>query len=315
LSQNAQSSNKRVAIILGYFDGASYIRNQIKSIFQQTHTAFHIYIFDDNSAPYFSFAGSYPASEELSKITLCMRPENIGFTENFLNGLASVPDDFEYFAFSDQDDIWYKDKLERSIAALEKVPSKTPALFCSRTEISDETCGKTLGYSPLFKKLPSFKNSLVQNVGGGNTMLFNKAAKDLIVKATEGTKILFHDWWCYQIVAGAGGQIIYDKEPSLKYRQHDRNIIGANSNWRQRIARIHALFNGHFREWNDTNLQALLANKDLLTITNQGCLNDFIKARQSPLIKRLILFKRSGINRQSFFGNLALFLGVIFNKV
>ncbi|MCV2875535.1 glycosyltransferase [Rhodobacteraceae bacterium XHP0102] len=315
LSQNARSTQSRVAVILGYFDGQPFIGEQLQSIIKQTHSALHIYLCDDKSEPCFSLDGLQLDQDSLSKISVGVRPHNIGFTNNFLNALASISDEFEYFAFSDQDDVWHEDKLERAIAALEKAPSEQPALYCARTEIADATCEHTLGYSPLFDKPPSFANALVQNIGGGSTMVFNRAARDLILEATQHASVVSHDWWCYQVVTGAGGHVIYDSEPCLKYRQHDHNLVGANTSWRARLLRIRGLLRGRFREWNDINLAALSAHKHLLTKSNQRVLDDFVEARQSSLIKRLFLFKRSGIYRQTLFGNLGLLLGVFLNKV
>ena len=314
-SQNARSAQSRVAIILGYFDGQSFIGEQLQSIIQQTHSALHIYLCDDDSRPRFSLDGLLFDQDSLSKISVGVRPHNIGFTNNFLNALASVSDEFEYFAFSDQDDVWHEDKLEKAIAALEKAPSEQPALYCARTEIADATCEHTLGYSPLFNKPPSFANALVQSIGGGNTMVFNKKARDLIVTASPNTTVVSHDWWSYQIVSGAGGCIIYDPQPCLKYRNHSVNLAGENITWRARLLRIRGLLRGLFREWNDINLAALSAHKHLLTKSNQRVLDDFVEARQSSLIKRLFLFKRSGIYRQTLFGNLGLLLGIFLNKV
>jgi glycosyltransferase involved in cell wall biosynthesis len=314
-SQNTQLPERHVAIVLGYFNGQSYIQEQLQSILGQTHSAVHVYISDDKSEPGFSLDQLRLSPDECSKISLGVRTQNVGYTNNFLNALASVSDDFEYYAFSDQDDIWHGDKLEKAIAVLLKFPSNKPALYCARTEIANATCEKTLGYSPLFNRPPSFANALVQNIGGGNTMVFNKAAKDLILESTQDVEVVSHDWWCYQIVTGVGGHVIYDSEPCLKYRQHAHNLVGANTGWRARFLRLRVLLRGRFREWSDINIAALLANKHLLTIANQRVIGDFIQARQSMLLKRLILFKRSGIHRQTFLGNLGLLLGVFLNNV
>jgi glycosyltransferase involved in cell wall biosynthesis len=314
-SKDLNSAAPRVAVVLGFFNGLDYIYDQLRSILGQSHSVVHIYLCDDNSEPRFSFNGLRLDSGELSQISIGVRPRNVGFTNNFLNALASVSDDAEYFAFSDQDDIWHQDKLERALAALAKVSSEKPALYCARTEIADATGENSLGYSPRFNKSPSFANALVQNIGGGNTMVFNRAARDLILEATQGVTVVSHDWWCYQVVTGVGGHVIYDSEPCLKYRQHDRNLVGTNTSWRSRLSRVRGLLRGRFREWNDINLEALSACKHLLTNSNQQALDDFIEARQSSLIKRLSLFKRSGIYRQTLVGNLGLLLGVLLNKV
>ena len=41
--------NKKLAIILGFYNGDKYINELIRSIFKQTYKNFHIFIFDDNS--------------------------------------------------------------------------------------------------------------------------------------------------------------------------------------------------------------------------------------------------------------------------
>ena len=155
----------------------------------------------------------------------------------------------------------------------------------------------------------------MQNIGGGNTMVFNKKAKDLIFEATENVTVVSHDWWCYQIVTGAGGHVIYDPEPCLKYRQHVGNLVGENKSWRARFQRVVELLRGHFRKRNDINIAALSLHKRLLTHTNQLVLDSFIEARQSSFPKRLLFFKLSGIYRQTLLGNLGLLLGIFLNKV
>ena len=309
------SSKKDVAVVLAYFNGRSYVKDQLSSILEQRHIQTTVYIFDDHSRPSIY---SNPILKELvdrCNVHVAVRTHNAGFAKNFLLGLAEVSDRFEYYAFSDQDDVWHEDKLEKAIAALEKLPFKEPALYCARTKIVDVTAEHTLGYSPLFNKPASFANALVQNIGGGNTMVFNKAAKNLILEATQDLTIVSHDWWCYQIVTGAGGYVVYDPEPCLKYRQHTNNLVGANTSWRARLLRVRSLLLGRFREWNDVNLAALSAQKHLLSMTNRRVLDDFIQLRCSSLLKRLKLFKRSGIYRQTLFGNLGLWLGVFLNKL
>jgi len=315
VTPSASMSGRRVAVILAHWNSPDFLHDQLKSLLAQRRVEATVYIFDDHSKP--SNLGIWSAKElaDHPRVFTTLRARRVGFVKNFLLGLAQADGGSEYFAFSDQDDVWHEDKLERAIAALEKTPSEQPALYCARTEIVDSTCEHTLGYSPLFNKPPSFANAIVQNIAGGNTMVFNRAARDLITEATQDVTLVSHDWWCYQIVTGAGGHVIYDFEPCLKYRQHDHNLVGANTIWRARFVRICDMFRGRFREWNDINLAALSASKYLLTNSNQQLLDCFIEARQSSLIKRLFLFKRSGIYRQTLFGNLGLLLGIILNKV
>ena len=315
-SEELKSKNhKKVAIILGYYDGHKFIKDQLLSIFKQTHKALHVFLCDDRSKKPFNLDSLKLNPEQLSKLSFATRSKNIGLTKNFIHPLDDIPVEFEYYAFSDQDDIWHKDKLEKAIAKISKVQGDIPALYCARTQIVDATGENIRSNSPLFSKPPSFANALVQSIGGGNTMVFNRAAKNLIIKASLNFDVIYHDWWCYQIIAGVGGYIFCDPEPCLKYRQHDSNLVGSNNGWRARLIRIRKLFQGHLRESNDINIKSLSENKHLLTKSNQKVLDDFIKARQSTFFKRLYFFKRSGIYRQTLFDNFGLFLGIMLNKL
>lgn len=316
LNETPESTENKVAVILGCYDGGAYLAEQLQSILRQSHKALHVFIAIDGTPTHITTdVLGVDAIKQISKLSIAIRPENVGFATNFIRALADIDQRFEYFAFSDQDDVWHANKLEKALSALSEVSADTPALYCARTEIADATCERTLGYSLRFNKSPSFANALVQNIGGGNTMVFNRAARDLIINAAEDGNVVSHDWWCYQIVSGAGGYVVYDPEPCLKYRQHANNLVGANTSWRARFLRIRGLLQGRFRTWNDINLKALSEHSHLLTRDNRKILSDFIEARQSSLIKRLFLFKRSGIYRQTLFGNLGLLLGVFLNKV
>ena len=87
-----------------------------------------------------------------------------------------------------------------------KLDEAIPAVYCSRTRLTDST-GKVTGFSPDYRKAPGFGNSLLQNIASGNTMVFNHRARELLMKA-QGAPIVAHDWSLYQIVAACGGQVL-----------------------------------------------------------------------------------------------------------
>ena len=93
---------------------------------------------------------------------------------------------------------------------------------------------RSYGLSPLFTRPPAFQNALVQSLGGGNTMVFNRAAKKILQEAAA-IDVVLHDWWVYQLVSAAGGMVHYDPRPMLKYRQHSDNLIGSNLGWRSAL--------------------------------------------------------------------------------
>jgi len=309
------STIKSVSIILGYYNGNKYLKEQIQSILRQSHQNVDVFISDDDSSIMPDISSLNLTIEEAKRIHITTQTNNLGFCKNFLITLAKVDKPSDYFAFSDQDDIWHPNKIENALKLLSQYPDDKPALYCSRTNISDETGRAILGMSPLFKKPPSFSNALVQSIAGGNTMVFNKAARDIIVQSTTSTQVVSHDWWCYQIISGAGGVVLYDTKPSLNYRQHQENLVGSNDSWFARFTRVRYLWEGKLRIWNDINLSALVKNRDQLTLDNQHLLDLFITMRQSSLCKRLYLMKRAQLYRQTALGTIGLLVAIFFNKI
>ena len=96
-SQPCLKNNNHVAIILGYYDGHAFIEEQLQSIFKQTHSAFHVFLCDDKSSSPFNVENLNLDAKQRSQLSVGVRTENIGFSKNFLNTLASVGDDFEYW--------------------------------------------------------------------------------------------------------------------------------------------------------------------------------------------------------------------------
>ena len=312
---NRNSKKRKVAIILGFYDGYEFIRKQLQSIFEQTHQNFIIFVTDDNSKDKFSLEKLNINERNKNKIRVGLRNKNIGYAQNFLNALVSIDGDFDYYAFSDQDDIWHREKLEKAINSLEGYPDNQANLYGSRTELIGESEEIKLGKSIEFKKSPSFQNALTQSIFGGNTMVFNRNAFDLICSSNINQKIIAHDWWCYQIISGAGGNVFYDKNIYLKYRQHNTNLIGSNISLKDKWLRFCKVANGNFKIQNDNNLRAIINNQNLLTISNGKTLTNFIKARESYFLKRIFYFLKSGVYRQTLIGNIALFIGIVIKKV
>ena len=117
-----------VAIILGFYNDKKYINAQVQSIFEQTHKNIKIFIFDDNS-PFKLTKSFLKLTPENKKSLSIIREKNIGSAKNFLFALKEIKDDFAYYGFSDQDDIWEKDKIQISINALKKKGNENPSYF------------------------------------------------------------------------------------------------------------------------------------------------------------------------------------------
>lgn len=302
-----------VAILVCTFNGERYLSDQILSFKTQTHSNWELWVSDDGSNDKTVDLLSTFQSQWPEKRLNIRKGPGKGFAANFIALLNDKTITADYYAYSDQDDIWGPQKLSKALHWLQSFPNNQPALYCSRTELIDAD-GVNIGFSPLFKKPPGFANALVQNIGGGNTMVFNEAARNLLKEAGQ-VDVCTHDWWTYIVVSGCGGTVFYDPTPSLLYRQHGANLCGSNQGWLARLARIRMLWQGRFRQWNDKNIQALQKIQHKLTPDNQKTLAQFSKARQMRLLPRIFGLKKSGIYRQTLLGNLGLVFGAVFKRI
>jgi glycosyltransferase involved in cell wall biosynthesis len=310
---SANASTPRVAVLICTHQGGHFLRKQLDSISAQSHASLSVWASDDGSKDDTrAILTQYRSSWGEGRLSVQSGPQQ-GFAANFLSLVCRDDIEADYFAFADQDDIWEPDKLSRAIEKLESVPTDTPALYCSRTRSIDEG-GQEIGFSPMFKKTPGFANALVQNIAGGNTMVMNKAARELLRNAGN-LPIVSHDWWAYILITGAGGVVFYDPYPGVRYRQHGRNLVGANAGLRARLHRIRLLPKGQFREWNTTNTQALQRVRNLLTPENQRIFDAFCRARNRWFVPRVWGVTRSGVYRQTTMGNLQLIAATILKKL
>jgi len=306
--------NPKVIIMMGTYNGARYLAEQLDSIRSQSHQNWEIWISDDASTDdTITLLKEYQLRLANNKLNIDDGPHK-GFSANFMSLIPKVATDSDYYAYSDQDDIWDSNKLERALLWLSTVPADIPALYCSRTKIIDAN-GNSISYSPLFKKRPSFLNALVQNIGGGNSMVFNHATLNLLRSVHSDLTVVAHDWWTYLLVTGAGGEVYYDPCSTLCYRQHAANLSGSNIQWSARFRRINMLFKGCFRKWIDINAQALLRSQHLLTERNSKLVYEFMAARNAWVISRVFNLLRLKIYRQTFLGNMGLIIGALFNKI
>lgn len=303
-----------VAILLSTYNGAAYLSAQLDSLANQTCQDWVIYASDDGSLDAtLDILRNYQRKLGKDRLVILKGPRQ-GFAANFLTTLKYAQGRARYFAFCDQDDHWEPHKLERALEWADAHAHATPALYCSRTRLIDAQ-GQPIGFSPLFRRAPSFANALVQSIAGGNTMVFNAATAALLCLKPPHVPIISHDWWAYIVVTGCGGTVHYDEQPSIGYRQHGNNLIGSNSSVRDRLVRLQRMLKGTFRHWNDVNLEAISYLQHHLTSENQRILELFGSARSAPLHRKLQLINQSGVYRQTLPGNLGLVAATLIQRL
>lgn len=294
-----------VCILMGTYNGGSYLDEQLKSIRDQTYPNWRILISDDGSTDdTLRILRNFQSSMPPGKVTI-MRGPRQGFAANFVHLVLSGTADGDIFAFSDQDDIWNRDKLKRAVTALSKHPPGVPAAYGTRTLLIDKD-GNHIGLSPTLRRQPSFKNALAQNIAGGNTIVFNKELSR-ILKGAGKVRIVAHDWWIYLVVTAVNGLFLFDESPSLLYRQHSQNLVGTNhSTLGATVRRMRRVMEGRYSDWMETNISMLSGVRELMPAENCETLRTFQRARTATGIKRLVLLYMSGVRRQTCLGNVGL---------
>jgi glycosyltransferase involved in cell wall biosynthesis len=301
-------------ILLCTLNGERFLGEQLASLDAQTLTHWRLVVSDDGSTDRTrSILQAFKRAHAPGRVEIVDGPRR-GAPANFLFLACRQNPTSEYYAFCDQDDIWEADKLARAIAFLEQEPPGVPALYGSRTSLIDES-GKKIGLSPLFPKRPAFRSALVQSIAGGNTMVFNRKARDLLAFCGPGVTVPSHDWWLYQVTSACGGKVRYDDWPSLRYRQHNQNVIGSNMGFAARLRRLRMLGQGRFRAWSDLNVVALTRLRPRMSAENRQIFDLFRRARQQPLLQRAMMFAQAGVYRQTLLGNLGLAAAVVLKKI
>ena len=230
-----------VQVLLSTYNGEAYLKEQLDSILNQKNVAVKLFVRDDGSSDgTVDILRAYAALHD-NICYLC--GENCGVVASFFRLFELSDPDVDFYALSDQDDVWDEDKLSIACQKLEqmrkaKSPKKkkndsqirvfaTPLLYCCDAWNTDDalnplsesmqTAGKEL--------IPDFRNALIENIARGASIVFNQALMSYI-RISMPQDIYMHDWWLY-LVASCFGEVYYDSAAHYKYRQHAGNTLGA----------------------------------------------------------------------------------------
>ena len=216
---------KRIQILLAVYNGEKYLREQLDSYLRlDNFEEVKILARDDGSTD-----GSLKILDEYSEKygIEVIKGKNIGLNANFHELILARDRSCEYFAYSDQDDVWLESKLSRAVTELDKYHEDIPTLYAALSHITDESL-EIIGSIFCPTKELSFYNAIVQNVCAGHTEVCNAALMNLLEKKfSEGIYVTDH--WTYML-ASAVGRVVFDKTHTTLYRQHGKNVIGYTSN-------------------------------------------------------------------------------------
>jgi glycosyltransferase involved in cell wall biosynthesis len=299
---------------MGSYNGSKYIGQQLESFASQTHANWRLVVSDDGSTDdTLAQIEQHTQAWAPGQLTVRQGPRQ-GFCHNFLSMACDTTLQADMYAFSDQDDVWLPNKLQVAVEHIQQhARPEQPYVYCGRTTYVRDNL-KPYEQSTPFVYPRSFRNALIQSIAGGNTMVFNQAAKKLIEQAGM-VPTVSHDWWLYQLVTGAGGRVFYDPTSYILYRQHSAALVGGNTTLLARAKRIFLVFQGRFELWTDRNIEALNQARDLLTPESREILDLFVRLRRSKLAHRFRMIEVCGLYRQTWRGTISLIVAAVFKKI
>jgi len=226
---------ENVLVLLSTYNGEKYLREQLNSIIAQEEVNFHILVRDDGSNDAtIKILEEYQAN--FGKITI-MEGQNVGAALSFYNLLLkadSCLDNFDYYAFADQDDYWFPRKLIESVTLLNKQSAYYKLYYGKVTATNSK-----LEPIETVKIMPStsLASNIVSSRALGCTMVFNRnllhkacVISEYLNKKSKTDYIPYHDGWMSLVAYSLGGAVVVGKEPLMFYRQHEHNAVGTGKN-------------------------------------------------------------------------------------
>ena len=219
------NSDPLVSIVIATCNGARYLPEQLGSVLAQTHKNLEVIISDDCSEDEtLKIAREFSASD--NRIRIFSNDKRLGVGANFLKALERCQGAF--VCFCDQDDYWRRDKIDCLMRLIEQ--SEETMLVYSDLEVCDEGLNRV---HPSFWKMSAIRpvngvideRILLRNLTPGCSMMFRRAVMENMMSFPVAAPFL-HDHLAFATSCGLG-QVLFTDEKLVKYRQHQRNVIGA----------------------------------------------------------------------------------------
>ena len=298
-----------VAICMATFNGEQFINEQIKSIIDQTYKNWILFIRDDNSNDATAEMLKSWAEAVPDQIVVLTDPTLAGgsASKNFAAIVNFIKSNYEfnYFMFADQDDYWLPEKIEKTLVKMKETEEKVggPILVHTDLKVVDSEL-HILGdsffkYRALKPEIKELSTLLVQNNVTGCTMMWNKLLNEITVLTDE--RVIMHDWW-FTLTACCFGTIVCLEEPTILYRQHGKNAVGATEvNTLSFIVRRLLGYNQVKKvlKLSVVQAQAFLATYNhLLSPTNRKTVDEYSKLYNRNKINRIKTILRNNYLKQ-----------------
>lgn len=293
----------KVAILLATYNGRDYLIEQLSSIYSLESVIFKIFLSDHNSVD--NTKSLFTQFCEKNDIDFKIIDSSVPFRgagQNFFHLIREVDtENYDYYAFADQDDIWLPQKLIHAIKQIKK--SKTSGYSSSVKSFTSRNNFEYIYKYPNQKKYDYF----FQSPGPGCTFVvtkdFFKDLKSFLKLKTERMKnIYYHDWFIYAFARHFNYDWFIDSISLIYYRQHNNNDTGASSSIYSKFKRFKLL-------WNNWAFEQALSISTVLGFSHK--LKIFYKYYPFNLI---ILFFTIRHYRRDFLNSIILFLMVVFRR-
>ena len=225
----------KIAILLAAYNGERYLREQLDSILAQDNQDWQLIISDDGSRDatpgiLLEYAQRYP-----QKITLAEHDAPTGSSMANFMLLTRLAGDYDYVMYCDQDDVWLPQKVSITLQKMRETENGQPDVPCLvhtdlkvvREDLSIQN--ESFFYSSMLRSdRDQLNHLLIQNIVTGCTMMINHALWKLAVLPVTGGEMRMHDGW-FALIAAAVGRIGFVDAPTILYRQHSDNVVGAKN--------------------------------------------------------------------------------------
>lgn len=226
----------RVSVVMCTFNGAAHVEDQLTSVLNQSVPVDELVIADDGSSDgtlakaldFLALSGS-----SLPRVSVMYPgPQTLGVAANFERALRSATGDFVFLA--DQDDVWYRDRVESALAIFDQSPdilavASDADLIDARGNSLDETVFSSMNVPPsecrMLDGAGSMRALLRRNVIPGMALAVHRR---LLEQALPIPGDWMHDYWLL-VAAAALGRLRLAEKPLVEYRQHDANVLGVGS--------------------------------------------------------------------------------------
>ncbi len=290
--------NPSIAVLIATYNGKKWLSEQVTSILQQEDVDLTLFVSDDHSTD-----GTMEFMKQLaesdSRIIVLPQIERMGSAgKNFYRLVCDVEiSDFDYVAFADQDDLWNHDKLSRHVNLIQ---SENAECISSNVMAFWPDGSKRLIRKSQPQRLHDF---IFESAGPGCSFLMTPWLVDKLREEIQSTNspaknVLMHDWLTYAICRAYQRRWFIDPLPSLMYRQHENNVMGANSGIKAIVNRLRKINDGWYRdEVSKICDVALRISKDPKYIRLSGLIKSRTVLSQVQLIPYVFEGRRNLIDR------------------